>query len=638
MGRLASLRDPLGQTWQYAYDTRGRLSQTTSPDGGSLTRTYDAASNLTRQLSSDGTDLQFTYDALNRLTAANDLRLTYDAEGRVTETEDAGIGFGASYDAAGRLQTVTYDNGAFTVTYTYDPATGLLMQVSDSLTGTQVTFTYDPDFRLTTIGRSNGVTTTLTWDGAGRLTRFRDGTFLDLQYTLDAAGQVTQVQMTAPLDPASFMSPSSSFTYDAASQVNSPGVSHDARGRLTASPAHRFTWDGASRLVGIDDVTLTYNGLGELRTRTEGGATTHYFSNYALGLAPLVAEQDEASGTLPRFYVWTPGGALLYMIDAAAGTRVSFYHYDRTGSTLALTDETGTVTDAYAYDPYGRLLAHEGTNPQPFTFVGRLGVRQEDPGGTLYHMRARYYDAGMQRFLSREPLWPQLANPMQLNPYQYARHDPVRTVDPTGLQDSWQEINPANAPPPRIGHTMVELTGDVYLFGGQNAADGLVNDLWMFASDDWSQVTPPASPPPAQITGQRQTVRKLYATHIQDAATLEKEQQPPLRERSWEEVLAELETLQANRKRLELLARQNPSRFVLEVFTRKPANEWEKAFVNRLLQEEPELKWSLASFQMYHAFVAGPWDFPASRHTQESWEKRGKAFQEVQEAMASWFD
>lgn len=442
MGLVQSEADPLGNTWQYTYDTLGRISQTTYPDSDTLTRTYDAVGNITRLVYSDDTDLQYTYDILNRLLTANGVTFTRDAEGRVTNTEDADSSFRAAYDDAGRLKTVTYNpalsgvegNSTFTVTYTYDATTGLLTKVTDSLTGTQVDFTYDNDLRLTTITRSNGVDTTLTWDNAERLTRIQDGAFLDLQYTLDVAGQVTKYSMTAPLDPIDFLSNSASnFTYDAASQVSTSGYTYDKRGRLTASPDHTFTWNDASRLIGIEGVTLTYNGLDDLRTRTEDGTTIHYYYSYAFGLNPIMAEQDEDTGQFLRYYVWTPDGQLLYMINAANGNKVYFYHFDRTGSTLALTDSTATVTDSYAYDPYGQLLSHQGNNPQPFTFVGRWGVRQEGTdGSTLYHMRARYYDAVTQRFLSRDPIWPPHLDVLSINPYAYAGANPISFVDVTG--------------------------------------------------------------------------------------------------------------------------------------------------------------------------------------------------------------
>ena len=457
MGRLRSLTDPLGRVITHTYDTRDRLAQTTFPDGATLMRTYDAASNLTALVYSGGPALNFTYDAPNRLTAANDLALAYDAEGRITHTQD-GADFGATYDDAGRVKTVTYNNGAFTVTYTYGATNGLLAQVHDSLTGTQIHFTYDNARRLIGVTRPNGVNTTYAWDDAARLTRIRAASggnaITDLQYTLDAAGQVTQLAMIAPLDPsASLVGQVVNLSYDAAAQISSTGYAYDARGRLTASPGITYTWDGASRLVGVgqDDI-LSYNGLGDLRTRTQGGAPTHYYYNYALGLSPIVAEFTETADASPfairhsssaiplRYYVWTPGGQLLYMIEAAAGNQVYHYHFDRTGSTLALTDGSGAVTDAYAYDPYGRLLAHTGANTQPFTFVGQWGVRQEGASGALYHMRARYYDATTGRFISRDPVWPQVADTRELDPYLYALDDPIQKGDPAGASVDLNDV------------------------------------------------------------------------------------------------------------------------------------------------------------------------------------------------------
>jgi RHS repeat-associated protein len=451
MGRLQSQTDPLGQTTKLSYDARGRLAQVAFADGVTRALTYDAASNLTRALYSDGTDLKYAYDALNRLIEANGVQLTRDAEGRITNSQfptpnSQSPDFGATYDDAGRIKTVSYGSG-LTVTYAYDTKTGLLTQVSDSLTKTQYDFTYDKDRQLVGIARSNKVNTTLTWDKAGRLTGIKDGNVVDTQYTLDAAGQVTQARITAPLDPsAALVGQIANLSYDAASQISSANYKYDARGRITQSPNHQFAWNGASKLVGYQStvtsqqssVMLTYNGLGDVETRKEGDKVTRYAYNYALGLAPIVAElTSPAPPSTPaplRYYIWSPSGVLLYMIEMDGDKpRPYHFHFDRTGSTLALTDANGKVTDAYAYDPYGKLLAHEGKSAQPFTFVGRWGVRQEGASGALYQMRARYYDATTARFLSREPLWPQIADVKEVNPYLYARNNPLSGVDPTGL-------------------------------------------------------------------------------------------------------------------------------------------------------------------------------------------------------------
>ncbi|MBM4460984.1 MAG: RHS repeat-associated core domain-containing protein, partial [Chloroflexi bacterium] len=490
MGRLISHTDPLGRQRTLAYDSRGRVQQISYPStalsenltplppllpgegesdapslagkglggrwaiptagtsgSGAATYTYDAASNVTQIAYSGGPTLDFTYDDAGRLLTANHIALTYDARGDVTNSQDGSASFGATYDNGQRLKTVTYPStgpstssgrssgqAATTVAYTYD-ARDLLTRVEDNRAGAWMNFTYDHDGRLTGVTRSNGVGTTFTYDAAGRVTRIQDGALADQQYTLNAEGEPTQVARTLPLDPPPVISPLS-LTYDAAAQISSPGYAYDARGRQIAAPGKTFTYDGASRLTqvaaGGSAATLTYNGLGDLRARTVGGTTTTYYHNYALGLAPIVAEETVRNTQHAiRYYVYTPGGALLYSIDPATN-QARFYHFDRIGSTLFLTDGAGAVSDAYAYDPYGNLLGQTGSSDQPFTYVGQYGVRRE-PAGNLYDMRARAYDPITARFLTRDPLWPALTDPQGLNPYQYANQNPLRYIDPQGL-------------------------------------------------------------------------------------------------------------------------------------------------------------------------------------------------------------
>ena len=429
IGRLSSQRDPLGNQTRFSYDQRGRRTEVIHPTGETQVASLDGEGNIIRMVYSDGTDLPFTYDAIGRLTSTIGVSLSYDREGNVADTEDGGVHFGASYDDGGRLKQVTYNNDSFTVTYTYDRRS-FLIRVTDSLTGATMDFTYDDDGRLTRLARSNGITTTYSWNAAGRPTRIQDGAIADKQYSYNAAGEITQVVQNLPLDPASlFNSRTDSFTYDDASQVRSPGFTFDARGQQTASPTNSLTWDASGGLRGTGTATLEHNGKGDLLRRTEGGVTTHYYYNGAVG-SNIMAERNEGTGQFLRYYIWAPEGRLLYMIDTS-NNKVYFYHFDHLGSTLFLTDSTGSVTDAYAYTPYGVMMGHNGPNPQPFTFLGQYGVRQEDTGG-IYQIKSRYYDAATARFLSRDPSWPQLTAWDGLNPYLYARANPVMYHDVSG--------------------------------------------------------------------------------------------------------------------------------------------------------------------------------------------------------------
>jgi RHS repeat-associated protein len=433
-GRMRDSTDPSNRKTSYAYDQDGRIEKVTYANGTTLAMSYDKAGNVVERKYSAGPTINYAYDALNRLIATNGVSLERDAEGHVTTTKMHEIDFTALYDADGRVEQVGYADDAFHVAYTYDPVSGLLTSVSDSLTGTWIAFTYDADGNPIRIVRSNGVEALFTYDAAGRLEWIRDGSMMDLRYTFDAAGQITDLNMKAPLDPErAYTDSKQALSYNGSCQIASRGYHYDQLGRITASPRHTFIWNGASKVVKCDGATLDYDGAGRLLTRQQDEKTTRFHYNLALGLDPVMAESDKETGQFLRYYVWTPGGALLFMIDAANGNKVSFFHFDHLGSTLALTDAQGQVTDAYSYGPYGKLLLHTGSSTQPFTFAGRLGVRQEGSTGTIYHMRARYYDAATGRFVSKEPLWPNVTDPLQLNPYQYAVGEPTRHLDITGL-------------------------------------------------------------------------------------------------------------------------------------------------------------------------------------------------------------
>jgi RHS repeat-associated protein len=104
-----------------------------------------------------------------------------------------------------------------------------------------------------------------------------------------------------------------------------------------------------------------------------------------------------------------------------------YYHYDGLGSTVAITDSTAQIVNAYAYSPYGLLGAQE-TITNPFTYVGQYGVMAESHG--LYFMRARYYDPEVGRFINKDPIGYEGG----MNLYGYVGGNPVSWIDPWGLE------------------------------------------------------------------------------------------------------------------------------------------------------------------------------------------------------------
>jgi RHS repeat-associated protein len=111
--------------------------------------------------------------------------------------------------------------------------------------------------------------------------------------------------------------------------------------------------------------------------------------------------------------------------------KVYCYHYNAVGSTIALTDQSQTMVNKYAYDPFGNVGNQVESVPQPFKFVGQYGV-MTGPNG-FYYMKARYYDPQVGRFVSEDPTG---FDGGDVNLSAYVANNPVNRIDPYGLLSS----------------------------------------------------------------------------------------------------------------------------------------------------------------------------------------------------------
>ena len=160
--------------------------------------------------------------------------------------------------------------------------------------------------------------------------------------------------------------------------------------------------------------TLNPTGLPQVLDETVNGAVTR---TYAYGLQRISENQLNGS-------TWTP----------------SFYGYDGHGNVRFLTNSTGTVTDTYQYDAFGRLIASTGSTPNKFLYSGE----QFDSNVGLYNLRARYYNQGTGRFWTRDPAEGNLGLPQTLHKYLYVGGDPVMFRDPTGYEEAEEEAGALN--------------------------------------------------------------------------------------------------------------------------------------------------------------------------------------------------
>ncbi len=409
-GNLKTFTDRKVQVSQFSYDQENRRIDATYADGTTSLFFYDSIGRLIETSDSVGGVIQFGYDNLNRLVS----ELT--SQGIVTYT----------YDLLGRRSSMAV-NGQVPVGYLYD-AVSRLTQVAQ---GVQIVgLGYDTVGRRTTLSYPNGTSTSYAYDAASRITNITHKAgvtpFESLTYTYDAAGNRISLDRT---NGASVLLPDTvQAAYDAANEqvrFNSatPNLNYDANGNLIgqtdASGTTTYTWDARNRLVGISGPGMTasfiYDAIERRMSKTINGVKT----DYQYDGDDIVAEIG--GGAVGALYLRSLNIDEPFVRQSSGN---EYYHVDALGSTMSLSDGTGSVQTTYEYGAFGKTVVN-GTSINPFQYTGR-----ENDGIGHYYYRARYYSPQLERFINEDPI---RFFGGDLNLYNYARRTPLIRKDPSGL-------------------------------------------------------------------------------------------------------------------------------------------------------------------------------------------------------------
>ena len=81
-----------------------------------------------------------------------------------------------------------------------------------------------------------------------------------------------------------------------------------------------------------------------------------------------------------------------------------------------------------------------------------LSIYSLRPDGTgLYYYNARYYDAGIGKFISADTMIQNTANPQFFNRYSYVTNNPLKYTDPSGYgRIIHNPLLPPIPPPPEV--------------------------------------------------------------------------------------------------------------------------------------------------------------------------------------------
>jgi RHS repeat-associated protein len=424
---------------------------------------YDAAGNRT-QLSTQNQVIDYTFDDLNRLETVKPVGssvpiATYDYDGvgnRDSVTHDNGVITRYTYNRRNRLTGIQHKLGAtllLGVAYTLD-ASGLRTGITETgQIDRSVAYTYDGVKRLTSesvVQLGNDRRTSWTYDRTGnRLTQTKSmgpvgspiGT-ASTAYVYDANDRLETEALTLSGTVPGAVAGTTNYTYDAAGNTTR---------KVSPTETLDYVYDDANRLAELQtlagDVTryaYAHDGIRLSQTSDATGTspvTTHYLIDPNQPYAQVIEEATQSGTNSP------PTLTALYAVGddrirrftpaiAGSGSNpgipagLRYYHADGLGSTRLLTNDTGALTDHYAYEAFGELDAasSQQASGNAFLYTGE----QLDPNSGFYYLRARYMSPASGRFTQQDSFTGFGSDPITLHKYAYANSSPSNYTDPSG--------------------------------------------------------------------------------------------------------------------------------------------------------------------------------------------------------------
>jgi RHS repeat-associated protein len=196
----------------------------------------------------------------------------------------------------------------------------------------------------------------------------------------------------------------------------------------------RYAWDAENRLTkvkktnadGSEGVVVEYgyfdNGNRAWKRVTVPGQEP-VVTSYVHDGIHVIAEYD-GEGELRKEYVYSDN--IDEVLNIKDGTENLFPHQDGLNSVVAVTDADGERVASYNYEAFGTIKDATGALGNPITYTGRW----IEPETGDYFYRARYYDAGIGRFLKRDPIG---FGSREYNYYRYVNNESVNVIDSYGL-------------------------------------------------------------------------------------------------------------------------------------------------------------------------------------------------------------
>lgn len=446
--RLTTLRFPDGngnQTWIYTPD--GLPQQiVTANDNGSTQAINHYTYNHRRLLVGESLEqpgwyswgIGYGYDGNGNLAGQSyptGLYIDYAPNALGQATRAGTYAQKVTYHPNGGIAQFTYGNGiVHTMTQNVRQLPG---RSTDSGGALDHEYQYDPSANVTYIGdlaQGSSYSRWMSYDGLDRLTAAGSASFGGdhwHRFTYDALDNLKSWKLAGVKDYANYYyEPGTNRLTNIQSSAGATvvGLGYDVQGNLANKNGQAYTFDYGNRLRAANNKEYyRYDGQGR-RVLNWRPSVPLSLSQYSLSGQAIHILDYSKSKSFDHIYL---AGSLVAIREYShanwAVQAVKYQHTDALGSPVAVSDETAKVIDRTQYEPYGAAI-----NKPAYDGIGYTGHVQDGATGLTY-MQQRYYDPGMGRFLSVDPVTGNTG--ANFNRYKYAANNPYRFTDPDGRQE-----------------------------------------------------------------------------------------------------------------------------------------------------------------------------------------------------------
>ena len=449
LGQQATVTDASGTTTD-SYDAEGDLVDQDTPEGD-IQHTYSPVTGELTETKTDNTDVTYAYNDLGELITTTVNELNGQTLATPLMTTDA-------YDLAGNKTRETLPNGV--VTSWTDDDLNRLISMSEMLNDTTLfsqTFTLHDDGTRASSDQTqlqpdgSTITTDTTWsnNALGELTsETLSSSDSSQDYTdifkYDLVGNRLTSAHTGPGNGAdenitNTYNGDDELTKEVSTLSGETDLRYDPNGSLTTSTngsdVTTYGYDVRNKMTSanVNGVTTSYvyDDAGNRVGETTAGVTTFYLTDddNPTGYAQPIEQKASAAAVPTVTYVI--GDRVLAQADATGA--VSYLLTDGHGSTRALTNSAGAVTQTFNYTAFGRAIGFTPSASTPIYLFGGDAVFDYASGLYLNGDGTRGRVPGAGSFMEADPRgFSNSQDPITLHKYLYANANAVMNVDASG--------------------------------------------------------------------------------------------------------------------------------------------------------------------------------------------------------------